>query len=421
MTDKATSDKHAAAVAISVRNLSKSYRLFSHPGDRIKQFFSLGLRQYHHEFAALNDVSFDIKRGETIGIIGRNGSGKSTLLQVICGILKPTSGTVQVNGRVSALLELGAGFNPEFTGRENVFFQGAILGLGIEEMNAQFAAIAAFSDIGEFIDQPVRTYSSGMFVRLAFSVAIHVSPEILVIDEALAVGDQVFQRRCIDYLDRLRQDGHTTIIFVSHNIRQVERLCARALLLDQGRMIALEDANAACNRYYKLTEQLPVFDAANAPRKSFRPEQCLGGVVLEAIAVGGGDESIAMHAPLVIDLTLRLSMAMQGIEVIVGIHTPDMVYISLASSAQSVNCTMLAEGQYRISAILQDNMLRPGPYWIGIGIYDHAGRQLWREDNVHPFIVTIGQTDVTRMPTTGILDLPFNWHVTRMADSSQSF
>jgi lipopolysaccharide transport system ATP-binding protein len=224
-------------VAISVRNLTKTYRLFSHPGDRIKQFFSLGLKRYHRGFTALNDVSFDIKKGETVGIIGRNGSGKSTLLQLVCGILKPTSGTVHVNGRISALLELGAGFNPEFTGRENVYFQGALLGFTAAQMDERFDEIAAFADIGEFIDQPVRTYSSGMYVRLAFAAAIHVDPEILVVDEALAVGDRAFQAKCFQRIATLRESGGV-ILIVTHALEQVAHFCDRALLLDEGRFLA---------------------------------------------------------------------------------------------------------------------------------------------------------------------------------------
>ena len=223
-------------IAISVRNLTKTYRLFSHPGDRVKQFFSLGLKQYHREFTALNDVSFEIRKGETVGIIGRNGSGKSTLLQLICGILKPASGSVTVNGRISALLELGAGFNPEFTGRENVYFQGALMGFTEAQMDARFDDIAAFADIGEFIDQPVRTYSSGMFVRLAFATMIHVDADILVIDEAIAVGDAGFRSRCFRRLGELGEAG-VTILFVTHAMEQVTRFCVRALLLDQGRLL----------------------------------------------------------------------------------------------------------------------------------------------------------------------------------------
>ncbi len=235
-------------IAISVRNLTKTYRLFGHPGDRIKQFFSLGLKQYHREFTALKDVSFDIKKGETVGIIGRNGSGKSTLLQLICGILKPTTGTVQVNGRVSALLELGAGFNPEFTGRENVYFQGALMGFSEAQMKDRFDDIAAFADIGEFIDQPVRTYSSGMFVRLAFAAAIHVNPEILLVDEALAVGDRAFQAKCFKKIAAIRERGGA-ILIVTHSLEQVAHFCDRALLLDEGHLIANGDTSKTLQQY----------------------------------------------------------------------------------------------------------------------------------------------------------------------------
>ena len=238
-------------IAISVRNLGKTYRLFGHPGDRIKQFLSLGMKKYHNEFTALHDVSFDIKKGETVGIIGRNGSGKSTLLQLICGILKPTTGSVKVNGRISALLELGAGFNPEFTGRENVYFQGAVIGISKEEMDARFEEITAFADIGEFIDQPVRTYSSGMFVRLAFSVAISVEPDVLVVDEALAVGDANFQARCFERIAAIRAGGGT-ILLVTHALEQVAHYCDRAMLLHAGGLIIDDAPDTTLSRYLTL-------------------------------------------------------------------------------------------------------------------------------------------------------------------------
>lgn len=219
-------------IAISVRNLTKTYRIFGHPGDRIKQALTFGQARFHREFTALQDVSFEIKKGETVGIIGRNGSGKSTLLQLICGILKPTSGTVHVNGRVSALLELGAGFNPEFTGRENVYFQGAVMGLAKTEMDKRFDDIVTFADIGDFIDQPVRTYSSGMFVRLAFAVVAHVDADILVIDEALAVGDVFFQQKCMRYLRGFQNKGGT-VLFVSHDTSAVVGFCEQTILLSR--------------------------------------------------------------------------------------------------------------------------------------------------------------------------------------------
>lgn len=243
-------------IAISVRKLTKTYRLFAHPGDRIKQAATFGLRKYHREFTALKDVSFDIRKGETVGIIGRNGSGKSTLLQLICGILKPTSGTVEVNGRVSALLELGAGFNPEFSGRENVYFQGALMGFTHSQMDDRFDDIAAFSDIGEFIDQPVRTYSSGMYVRLAFAVAVSVEPDIMVIDEALSVGDSAFQSRCQGRI-RALQDTGAAILLVSHSHNLLAGLCDRALLLDGGAQAYLGTVNEAASRYESLCLRQP--------------------------------------------------------------------------------------------------------------------------------------------------------------------
>lgn len=238
-------------IAISVRNLTKTYRLFGHPGDRVKQFLSLGLKQYHREFTALSDVSFDVKKGEVVGIIGRNGSGKSTLLQLICGILKPTAGSVTVNGRISALLELGAGFNPEFTGRENVFFQGALMGFTRAQMEARFDDIAEFADIGEFIDQPVRTYSSGMYVRLAFATMIHVDADILVIDEAIAVGDASFRARCFRRLGELRANG-CSILFVTHAMEQVTRFCSRALLLNNGKSVLRSEPFAVVDECLRL-------------------------------------------------------------------------------------------------------------------------------------------------------------------------
>lgn len=235
-------------IAISVKNLTKTYRIFGHPGDRIKQAFTFGRMRFHREFTALKDVSFNIRKGETIGIIGRNGSGKSTLLQLICGILKPTSGEVQVNGRISALLELGSGFNPEFTGRENVYFQGAVMGVTKAEMETRFDAIAAFADIGEFIDQPVRTYSSGMFVRLAFAVSAHVDADILVIDEALSVGDAYFVQKCMRFLKGfIENDG--TVLFVSHDIGAVTHLCQTVYWLDDGKVAQSGAPKEMAERY----------------------------------------------------------------------------------------------------------------------------------------------------------------------------
>lgn len=243
-------------IAISVRDLTKTYRIFGHPGDRIKQAMTLGLRKYHREFTAIKDVSFDIKKGETVGIIGSNGSGKSTLLQLICGVLKPTSGMVEVNGRVSALLELGAGFNPEFTGRENVYFQGALMGMGKEVMDRRFNTIVSFADIGEFIDQPVRSYSSGMFVRLAFAAMTQMDADILIIDEALSVGDVVFAGKCMRFLDDFRRRG--TVILVSHDLQAITSFSDKVFWLEQGAFSAVGDANEVCDSYLTSILGMPL-------------------------------------------------------------------------------------------------------------------------------------------------------------------
>lgn len=238
-------------IAISIRRLGKSYRTYAHPLHRLLDRFTLGHSSHYREFHALDDLSFDIRRGETVGIIGRNGSGKSTLLQLICGIRKPTTGTVATNGRISALLELGAGFHPEFTGRENVFLQGAIQGFSREEMARRFDDIASFADIGDFIDQPVKTYSSGMFIRLAFSVAISSDPEILVIDEALSVGDVVFQHRSKKRIQQLKDSG-TSLLLVSHDRNAITAMCNRCILLDNGRLVMDAAPPEVMDYYYAI-------------------------------------------------------------------------------------------------------------------------------------------------------------------------
>ncbi len=246
-------------VAIRVSNLSKCYQIYENPRDRLKQFVLPRLRrfvskepkQYYREFWALKDVSFEIKKGETVGIVGRNGSGKSTLLQLICGTLNPAGGSVQTNGRIAALLELGSGFNPEFTGRENVYLNAAVIGLSQEEIDARFDDIAAFADIGDFIEQPVKTYSSGMMVRLAFAVQVAVDPDIFIVDEALAVGDEKFQRKCFARLEELKSKG-TAILFVSHSAATIIELCDKTLLLDHGSRLMFGSPPECIQAYQKL-------------------------------------------------------------------------------------------------------------------------------------------------------------------------
>lgn len=238
---------------ISIESIGKCYHIYQKPRDRLIQMISRGKRKLHTEFWALKDVSFSVKKGETLAIIGCNGSGKSTLLQIICGTLNQTEGNVSVNGKIAALLELGAGFNPEFSGKENVYMSCALYGLTPHQIHARYQQIIDFADIGDHIDQPVKTYSSGMYVRLAFSVIAHVDADILVIDEALAVGDAVFTQRCMRFIRRFQQTG--TLIFVSHDMGSVLNLCKRAVWLNQGKIQAIGEAKDIAEQYLQFTLQ----------------------------------------------------------------------------------------------------------------------------------------------------------------------
>ncbi|MBS0197418.1 MAG: ABC transporter ATP-binding protein [Planctomycetes bacterium] len=241
-------------VVIRAEDVGKCYHMYERPQDRLKQALFRWRRQYFREFWAVRHVSFEVRRGEAVGIVGRNGSGKSTLLQMIAGTLAPSEGSVSVAGRIAALLELGSGFNYEFTGRENVYLNAAILGLSPREIDERFDAIASFADIGSFIDQPVKTYSSGMMVRLAFAVQVQVEPDVLIVDEALAVGDALFQKRCFQRLEDLRSTG-VTLLFVSHDQESVRTLTSRAILLHEGRVRAAGPSGEVILDYRRLLHE----------------------------------------------------------------------------------------------------------------------------------------------------------------------
>lgn len=254
-----------AEIAIQVSNLSKCYQIYSKPQDRLKQIF-IRNKKYYQEFWALKEINFEVEKGGSLGIIGRNGSGKSTLLHLLCKTLTPTSGNIEINGRIAALLELGAGFNPQFTGRENVYLNGSILGLKKREIDHLFNDIETFADIGDFIDQPVKVYSSGMFVRLAFSVQACVNPDILIIDEALSVGDFFFQQKCATRMQEMREQG-TTLIFVSHDMSSIRDLCDHALFLKSGEMAAYGTSSKVIIKYFaeQPDNRLPTKTIQNDP------------------------------------------------------------------------------------------------------------------------------------------------------------
>ena len=269
--------------AVTVENVSKSYRIYSKPSARLKELI-FPRRRYHQDFRALREVSFQVEKGDTFGIVGENGSGKSTLLQIIAGTMTPTTGSVALSGRVAALLELGAGFNAEFTGRENAFLNAAIMGLSREQIGRKMPEIERFAEIGSFVDQPVKTYSSGMYVRLAFAIAINLDPEILLVDEALAVGDVYFQQRCVRRLRRMRDQGKT-ILLVSHDVAAVRNLCDAAVWLEQGRVMDQGSPDKVTARYLAALTQR---------RDPYAGEAASGGTELAPDAAGdiAGDLSV---------------------------------------------------------------------------------------------------------------------------------
>ncbi|MDE2422937.1 MAG: ABC transporter ATP-binding protein [Betaproteobacteria bacterium] len=393
----------SSEIVIKVENLSKCYQIYDKPRDRLKQMIlprllrAIGIqpKQYFREFWALRDASFEIRKGETVGIIGRNGSGKSTLLQMICGTLNPTSGSIQTNGRIAALLELGSGFNPEFTGRENVYLNGAVLGLSKEEINKRFDKIVAFADIGDFIDQPVKTYSSGMFVRLAFSIQANVDPEILIVDEALAVGDVFFVHRCMSKLREL-QEKKTTVLFVSHDTTAVKTLCDRALWIKSGVISKNGKASQVADAYllddYEFKGERESSGTGEDPIKNdsykekkyqpLRPTKriCGGLLVVESGAVLGEDGEVINQVFPDKTITLKLIIKNKSVprnaNLIVGYVLRNIRGVDISSNNNEVEGVRIGApdktGVLVMEIKFKIPFLHPGPYAISVSVAERC-------------------------------------------------
>ena len=322
--------------AIKIDHLSKVYKIFDKPSDRVREALNPFGKRYSKDFYALNDVSLTIKKGETVGIIGKNGAGKSTLLKVITGVLTPTSGSIQVNGRIASLLELGAGFNPEMTGIENIYMNGTIMGYSKDEMDARLHNIIDFADIGDFINQPVKMYSSGMFARLAFAVNAFVEPDILIVDEALSVGDMKFQVRCMDKMESLMKGG-CTVIFVSHDINAVRRLCQRALFFDHGKLKFAGEVNSIADIYLESLEQPKHIVPSNVKKEEniFCATNDIGNIVAFSVLSEDGTEKCVfeynepikivvdyiVHDEKLEDVVLGVALFAVGYKYICGLNT----------------------------------------------------------------------------------------------------
>src|SRR5215213_10286671 len=348
------------AIAVRVDSVSKQYRIYDRPADRLKETFTRGHWKAHREFWALKDVSFEVEAGTTTGIIGPNGSGKSTLLQIITGTLEPTHGSVSIEGRVAALLELGAGFNPQFTGIENIFMNAALMGFSKAETEHLLPEIANFAEIGDFIYQPLKTYSSGMYIRLAFAAAIAVAPQILIIDEALAVGDAVFQHRCMRRIKKMQENG-TTILFVSHDPSAVRALCNRAVLLNQGQKIAEGTPSDVLNRYQKIImARQQAYDAASSQavdQASTGKELPDRKVTPPAYVYRHGDRSAEVLQVELLDSALRpTELVESGEPVVVRI-----VYVAHADLDDAV-CGFLIRNRHGIHVYGTNTELQEVPF-----------------------------------------------------------
>jgi lipopolysaccharide transport system ATP-binding protein len=363
--------------AIRVTNLSKRYEIYDSPRDRLKQFVAPRLqkltgqspKQYFRDFWALNDVSFEIKKGETVGIIGRNGSGKSTLLQMICGTLSPTNGSIQTNGRIAALLELGSGFNPEFTGRENVYMNAAVLGLNKEEVDRRFDEIAAFADIGQFIDQPVKIYSSGMYVRLAFSVIAHVDADILVVDEALSVGDAVFNQKCMRFIRSFQEHG--TLLFVSHDMGAIQNLCKSALWLGHGQVEQMGTSKDVAEAYLQYTLQEVYGSKVKLSNSSEGSE-----------AAVDGELKLESQTPPAIDYGSKLTVQDNTLSA-TGWKTGSAEILSLSLEKLSPGPEGVFEGGEKVCVIIRarahDALERP---ILGFLLRDRLGQDMFGENTL---------------------------------------
>lgn len=362
-----------ADVAIRVDGVVKDYTMYRNPRERLAALLWPS-RSRAPTFRALDGVSFDVPRGETMGIIGRNGAGKSTLLQVLCGTVSPSQGSVRVNGRFAALLELGAGFNPDFSGRENVYLNASLLGLSREEVDARLDDIRAFADIGDFFDRPVKTYSSGMYVRLAFSVAIHTEPDVLVIDEALSVGDLRFQMKCLERIEVLRARG-ATILFVSHSLEQVKRFCQSAIWMEDGRIKLFGEASFVADRFRDhevLSASTGTAMAIGPAADALGPQASGVPAAIQSVTVSA--DHAAPFDPLTIDISYTINdEALAGFLVGVAIKGLDGLHIFGPNTHLERVAVPFKRGSHRLSYHIPSLPLLSGTYRIDVGIFTDKG------------------------------------------------
>ncbi len=403
--------------AIEVEHLTKEYRLGALQS--LKQtVMNTGARLIGKPvpqrplFKALDDINFSIEAGEVVGIIGHNGAGKSTLLKMLARISTPTSGSVKVTGRIAPLIEVGAGFVPDFTGRENVYLNGAIMGMSKRDIDQKFDEIVEFAEMSEFIDTPVKRYSSGMQVKLAFAVATSIDSEILIVDEVLAVGDLAFQRKCFDRMEELIRRQGRTVLIVSHNIRQIERMCSRAILLDHGRIAADDIAPSVCNLYYKNSNERTSHYAVEAKRNIAKIHNSSDEFKLLAVDVinleGNIVSEILSGGELRVRVRFELARPIPKPEIVVGTHTTDFIYLTAASTIEFKDRPDFDKGVHEIEYRVSPFPLTEGTYCVRLVFFDEFARPIFQGETLTTFSVT--QIKGERRESNWMtLNLPTNW------------
>jgi lipopolysaccharide transport system ATP-binding protein len=373
-------------------------------------------------FKALDDISFQVAPGEVLGIIGHNGAGKSTLLKILARISEPTKGTVHVRGRVAPLIEVGAGLMPDMTGRENIFLNASILGMKKDEIRGRFDEIVDFAEIAEFVDTPVKRYSSGMKVKLGFSIATSVASEVLIVDEVLAVGDLSFQQKCIERMEKLIRGEGRTVLIVGHNIRQLQRICSRVMLLDHGHVTQDGLPQNVCGLYFQEAQERNLARIQRDRGSDITPQQDSGVVKVESIELlddrGAPVSALCMHEPVKVCVTFTCLRELKRPEVVIGLQTSDFVHVLSVSNALPDVRPDLTPGTYKLTCRISDIPLRPLSYTLRLGVLDQYRHLLWYAENIMPATVVAGRYDITRLPESGLVDMPADWAFEEIGSAS---
>jgi ABC-type polysaccharide/polyol phosphate transport system ATPase subunit len=402
---------------IEVKHLTKEYDLGAVTSIKDSLRHTLAKLQgkdtwQRERFKALDDVNFSIEEGEVVGIIVHNGAGKSTLLKHLANITKPTRGEVIVRGSIAPLIEVGAGVNPELTGRENIFLNGAILGIPKKIIQSKLDEIIEFSELEQFIDTPVKRYSSGMTVKLGFSIATSMDADILIIDEVLAVGDLAFQQKCIERMEGLIKHQGRTVLIVGHNIRQLERICTRIMLMDHGRISNDGTPRDICGLFFKEAQDRTF--ARHTHTKGIITPQ-IGTEIIQVRKIeilndlGREQTGTDLHKPLTVRVTFSCTQVIERPEIVVGLHTSDFVHILSVSNALPNIRPTLNPGNHQVTCRLSDIPLRPFTYSLRVAFLDQYRQKLWYAENITQVLISPGKYDITLLPEVGLIDTPAKW------------